>query len=102
MAVRTSSDKPNTGIVVKEASHMLVILLVLYCILMGLWKGESKSCGVKPEHGLLGALSLSLNPKATEAFVLWYGIKYGKKLGITNVDIRGDALNVLNGLKTRD
>ncbi|KAL6226180.1 hypothetical protein ACLB2K_000143 [Fragaria x ananassa] len=60
---------------------------------------------LNPEHGFLGALSvplpLSLNPKATEALALWYGIEYGKKLGITNVDIRGDALNVLNGLKTR-
>ncbi|KAL6221367.1 hypothetical protein ACLB2K_009118 [Fragaria x ananassa] len=46
-------------------------------------------------------LPLSLNPKATESLALWYGIEYGKKLGITNVDIRGDALNVLNGLKTR-
>ncbi|KAL6125577.1 hypothetical protein ACLB2K_073633 [Fragaria x ananassa] len=60
---------------------------------------------LNPEHGLLGALSiplpLSLNPKATEALALWYGIEYGKKLGLLNVDIRGDALNVLNGLNTR-
>ncbi|KAL6124460.1 hypothetical protein ACLB2K_076972 [Fragaria x ananassa] len=61
--------------------------------------------GASGEHGLLGALSiplpLSLNPKATEALALWYGIEYGKKLGLLNVDIRGDALNVLNGLNTR-
>ncbi|KAL6135993.1 hypothetical protein ACLB2K_061295 [Fragaria x ananassa] len=60
---------------------------------------------LNPEHGLLGALlvplPLSLNPKATKALALWYEIEYEKKLGITNVDIRGDALNVLNGLKTR-
>ena len=56
------------------------------------------------EHGLLGALlvplPLSLNPKATKALALWYEIEYEKKLGVLNVDIRGDALNGFNGLKT--
>nr|XP_011462069.1 PREDICTED: uncharacterized protein LOC105350822 [Fragaria vesca subsp. vesca] len=94
LAQTQSTNKPITGIVVKEVvrtpqlnGRVGVGVVVL-----------------NPEHGLLGALlvllPLSLNPKATEALALWYGIEYGKKLGVSNVDIRGDALNVLNGLKT--
>ncbi|PRQ57228.1 putative ribonuclease H-like domain-containing protein [Rosa chinensis] len=51
---------------------------------------------------LMGALSIplpaSIKPAAIEALALWHGLKYCRELGLRNVAVYGDALNVLNGL----
>ncbi|KAL6205835.1 hypothetical protein ACLB2K_023087 [Fragaria x ananassa] len=112
LAQTQSTNKLSTGIVVKEIVSTPQVSNTSSSLLYfdGAVDKLNGRVGVgavvlNPEHGLLGALSvplpLSLNPKATEALALWYGIEYGKKLGLLNVDIRGDALNVLNGLNTR-
>ncbi|KAL6123067.1 hypothetical protein ACLB2K_075590 [Fragaria x ananassa] len=58
---------------------------------------------LKPDKSLVGALSVPLNlplsPIATEALALWHGLKFCKELNVERLMIKGDALNVLNGLK---
>ncbi|XP_062005812.1 uncharacterized protein LOC133722992 [Rosa rugosa] len=51
---------------------------------------------------LMGAMSIPLpvpiKPIAAEALALWHALKFGRELGVRNVRVYGDALNVLNGL----
>ncbi|XP_062018172.1 uncharacterized protein LOC133734535 [Rosa rugosa] len=58
---------------------------------------------LRSDRSLLGALSVPLpfllTPAVTEALALWHGLNYCKELGVQSVVIKGDALNVLNGLK---
>ncbi|KAL6179390.1 hypothetical protein ACLB2K_050905 [Fragaria x ananassa] len=68
-------------------------------------RGGLGAAMLSAKRGLLGALSIplpfSLSPLATEPLALWHGLKYCKRLGIQKVEVRGDALDVLNGLKHR-
>ncbi|KAL6211771.1 hypothetical protein ACLB2K_016994 [Fragaria x ananassa] len=92
LAQTQNTNKPITDFVVKEIVRTPLVSNTSSSILYfdGAVDKLNGRVGVgavvlNPEHGLLDALSiplpLSLNPKATEALALWYGIEHGKKLG---------------------